>query len=625
VGISLAVLDFEAAAPGNKDLGAQLAEILTAHLSVQDSIELVERAKLGLALSEQKLTAVGLVDADQAAKIGKLVGAKLLVTGKAFVMDKKFIIVTKVIGVETGRVVGGIKQVELDKPMSDWVGELAGEVSALVSKHAQSLLPKDSILPDPTGDIKAALGQRTLTVAVVIPEHHVTRQIPDPAAETEIKKVLLECGYKVIDAGDNKLADWARQMLKDTKERAWPAAVDQADFVIVGEAFSELAARTGELVTCAGRAEVNVINRGNGRIILADRDTRRAVDLAENIAAKTALQNCGRHLGLRIAASLVEHARKPVSSKPSTTGSAALEHLPPGIAGWNEPFLAVEFGAPASASSSAPTTKPTSRATTGPGNIAVFAASFGNETDKEQYDPVAAGMGDLLAVMLGMQPDIFIVERQKLMALTAEQALTLRGLVGQKHAVQAGKLLKAEAVLTGRVYEAEGRLMVSAQVIDLATERVLAADVVACSPAQLPEAALHLANSISRGIFRPLPKIDVAAIDRSPVAGLHFAKGLANYYGGNMDAAIMHFMQAVDMDPDYVETHYWSGMAYHRQQEWEHAVIEWERYLKRLPEAPNAGAVRALLARDRARAGESGIPRLAPTTAATKPEMPSRN
>ncbi len=317
-GVTVAVLDYEASAPGNRDMGTQMAEILTARLSVEDSFQLVERSGMSKIFAEQKLKLVGLVDQGQAAKVGKLLGAKLMVMGKAFVMDKKLMIVTKVVGVETGLVKGTIRTVEMSKPLSDTLMLLAEDIAALINKHAASLLPKGTVLADQIAPILKTLGDKPRpTVAVIVPESHIEHSviviIVDPAVETEIKRTLIKCKFKVVDSGRNALADWARDMMKG-KRKPWPAALADADYVVIGEAFSEFAVRTGDLVTCTARAEINVISRKTGAIILADRHTTRAVDLAESTASKTALQQAGRNLGLETCRKLAEQKALPAKA-----------------------------------------------------------------------------------------------------------------------------------------------------------------------------------------------------------------------------------------------------------------------------------------------------------------------
>ena len=297
--VTLAVLDYGGKVPGNPDLGTQMAEILSARLSVEDAFDVVERAKLGKILTEHQLKLSGLVDQENAANVGNLAGAKLLVMGKIFKIDSKLMIVTKIVGTETGVLRGTIREADLKESLSATIAAVADDVAGVVNKDSARLLPKDARLTNPIADLRKALAGKVLPkVVVVIPEEHRTHRVVDPAVETEIKRSLIACGFKVMDSGKNDLAPWAQAMLKNDKE-AWPAALTEADYVIVGEAFSEFATRTGALVTCAARAEINIIDRKTGQVVLADRETSRGVDLAEDIAGKTALQKSGRRLALR--------------------------------------------------------------------------------------------------------------------------------------------------------------------------------------------------------------------------------------------------------------------------------------------------------------------------------------
>ena len=260
----------------------------------------------------------------------------------------------------------------------------------------------------------------------------------------------------------------------------------------------------------------------------------------------------------------------------------------------------------ATADTKAPTTQPVKRT--------IFTATFENETNQEQYDPAAAGLGDLVAVLLAEQDNIRVVERQKLLALAAEQAKTLKGLTGQARSVQAGKLLKADTVITGRLFLVKDKLTVSVKAIDIATARVVAADQISCRPTYLMEAALQIARKLAKQMSLPLPKIDLKRIDKSPIASLHFAKALSHYYAGNMDGAIMQFMRTMDLDPDYVEAHYWMGRSYHRLGEYDHALIEWEKFQKRMSESRYGKSLEKLMTETKARTGGKS-PTTSPVTA----------
>ena len=51
---------------------------------------------------------------------------------------------------------------------------------------------------------------------------------------------------------------------------SWPRSLAGVDLLIAGEAFSEFGARIGGIVSCSARAEVNVIRREDGSIVVYD-------------------------------------------------------------------------------------------------------------------------------------------------------------------------------------------------------------------------------------------------------------------------------------------------------------------------------------------------------------------
>jgi TolB-like protein len=290
--LTVAVLDFQASMPGNPELGQQLSETLTAALSGEPGYSLVDRSSLGHTLTEHELTMSGLVSTDQAAKIGKLVGAKILVTGKVFQLDKQIFITAKLIGVETSLVDGIVIKGEKDAEIGTLAMQLAERLAKRIPEAGPKLTASDAAVFDPVPGLKKKLEGRVLPkVSVHVIERHVAEiraARVDPAVETEIRQLLLQCGFTVVD-GD---------ATDDAK-----AGVTVA---ITGEAFSEFGARIGTLFSCTDRVEVKVTNLADKTLRISDRDNNRAVDLSENLAAKTALQKSGRALGIRILEHFVE-------------------------------------------------------------------------------------------------------------------------------------------------------------------------------------------------------------------------------------------------------------------------------------------------------------------------------
>src|SRR5208282_5067698 len=78
--LTVAILDFDANLPGDPDMGKEISEILTATLSGQNGFTLVDRSQMDRILTENAINLSGLVNAQESVKIGKLVGARILVT-----------------------------------------------------------------------------------------------------------------------------------------------------------------------------------------------------------------------------------------------------------------------------------------------------------------------------------------------------------------------------------------------------------------------------------------------------------------------------------------------------------------------------------------------------------------
>jgi curli biogenesis system outer membrane secretion channel CsgG len=302
--ISIAVLDFQAKDRANDELGAEVAVIVSAMLSTNDQFQLVERENLEKILDEAELNLTGLVDSDQAIRIGKLTSAQVIVVGRMFNLGQKNFVTAKLIGTETSRV----KAVSVSGDVNDDIGELALMLAEKLNEEllasGDQIVGKTPVVEDRLPELVKRLAKikDKPTLAVIVTEEHIPGPRPleqaiDPAVETELKKHLSDAGFDIKDVKENELAEWAAQY---DNGAAWPRSLDGVDIVVTGEAFSQFALRIRNLVSCTARAEINVISRKEGKIILADRATSRAIDLAEHISGKTALQKSGYTLSTRL-------------------------------------------------------------------------------------------------------------------------------------------------------------------------------------------------------------------------------------------------------------------------------------------------------------------------------------
>lgn len=286
--LTVAVLDFDSSDDATRDLGPKVATLVAANLSAEPRIITVERADLNKLLGEQELGLSGTVTPDSAAKIGQLTGAKVLVTGRVFETANQLILVAKTIGTETSRVYGEMVSGPADAPITDLSTELAKKIAADVVDKGDTLVAAVKSRDDLVAKLKQQLGgQKLPVVSVKIPEQHFGQAVIDPAAQTELSMILKQCGFTVVD----------------------DSSTNRPDIEIAGEAFSEFGMQKGNLKSCSARIEITARDRAGGGILAIDRQTSVAVDLAEHVAAKTALQNGADELAERLVPKLVSQNR----------------------------------------------------------------------------------------------------------------------------------------------------------------------------------------------------------------------------------------------------------------------------------------------------------------------------
>jgi len=283
--LTVAIFDFDSKDEAVRDLGPKIATLVNASLSAESQIITVERADLEKVLGEQELALSGTVTPDTAAKVGHLTGAKVLVTGRVFKVEKELVLVAKIISTETGRVYGDVvKGNAAGTPITDMAAALAKKIATIITEKGDTLVAKFETIDERIEKIAKALGDaKRPAVSVKIAERHFGQPVIDPAAETEFALMLQRTGFTVVDAKSQQ----------------------NPEIEITGEAFSALAMRKGNLISSKARVEIKVQEKKSGRILAQDRQISVAVDITEQTAAKTALQNAAAELAGRVLPKLV--------------------------------------------------------------------------------------------------------------------------------------------------------------------------------------------------------------------------------------------------------------------------------------------------------------------------------
>lgn len=265
-----AVLSFDTRdrAAAGTELGKSVSELLVVNLQETNSVDMVERAELDKALDELQLSASGLVDKESQNKLGKLVGAKILITGSIFKSGDKNYVVAKIIGTETSRVMGASVS-GVNEPL-EMLPELSQKISAIIDKNKENLLPKAPTQASTLTVLSAKIKGNNRKVFVNVKED-INVSIPDPAVETELKKLLLALGFEIVS------------------DRA------AADFAVTGEALAAHAGNYQKFTSASARVELSVFDK-NKKLLSTGSARETLAGSTYVIAAKEALAQAALRL-----------------------------------------------------------------------------------------------------------------------------------------------------------------------------------------------------------------------------------------------------------------------------------------------------------------------------------------
>lgn len=269
---TVAVLPFESRdrQAASTDMGKSVAELLNIALMESGNADMVERAELDAALNELQLSATGLTSKESQVKLGRFIGAKILITGSLFKSGSKNFVIAKIIGTETSRVLGASASGTED--FTSLVPMLAPKVSAILEKQSAKLLPKEQNKEDVLSRLKKVVQGKQRKVFVKVKED-IAVSVPDPAAETELKKLLLALDFQVVNTQN------------------------EADYAVIGEAIAANAGNYHKFTSASARLELSIFNKDKKLLAIgAARETLAGASYpiaAKEAIARTALKLAG--------------------------------------------------------------------------------------------------------------------------------------------------------------------------------------------------------------------------------------------------------------------------------------------------------------------------------------------
>ncbi len=265
--------------------GGALADQLNTMLAALPRITLVNRDQIKKVAEEQQIGLSGLVDNGAAAKLGKFLSAQYVIVGRASKIGQTFYLVLRIVDVET--TVQTTVSAKADT-QSGFEAVLQRLAEPLATDIRQLQRPKAETEDISLAELKKLAEPMAGKVLLVwVEETHVGRPLRDPAAQMAIAQRLRSLGLNVIVPVEPVMG-WKESLLQTGKY-----GDQKVDLLLEGEGTSAFAAQINGLTSCRARVELRLVPVPGRTVATTDRGVAAAADLAEALAAKTALETAG--------------------------------------------------------------------------------------------------------------------------------------------------------------------------------------------------------------------------------------------------------------------------------------------------------------------------------------------
>ena len=279
--LAVAVYDFSDADRGAGNLGAKVTALVTANLTTETNLVMLERADLSKVLNEQAFDISGIVSSDAAATIGQVTGVKVLVAGQIIATGpNRVILVANIIGTETSRLFTATAEGSTEK-LLDLTGDLSRKIARTIIAQATNLVNStpESREQRITRIITTIAGTNRPSVSVKISSFNGQGHSWDNlTAMGELSAILLKANFTVVDEGS------------DVKP----------DVEIIGLCDGSTGLPRGGLITARVNVDLKVQERRTRRIICYERQESTAIDLGTSTAGAAATIKAVDELAARI-------------------------------------------------------------------------------------------------------------------------------------------------------------------------------------------------------------------------------------------------------------------------------------------------------------------------------------
>ncbi len=188
-----------------------------------------------------------------------------------------------------------------------------------------------------------------------------------------------------------------------------------------------------------------------------------------------------------------------------------------------------------------------------PVNISL--ADFTVQSKNPQFEYIGKGFTEFISIDLAKSRQVTLIDREKRIELLKEQAFTLSGAADEKTNIAIGKLLSADYLITGNIFDLLDSLTVTFRISNTTTGEIVFEDKVTDKLSKYDRISSQAAEKILSYLKIRLPKALVAKAnmpqaEKSAEVAINFSKAVDAYDRKDFTKAEAELKAAKKLDPE---------------------------------------------------------------------------
>ena len=174
---------------------------------------------------------------------------------------------------------------------------------------------------------------------------------------------------------------------------------------------------------------------------------------------------------------------------------------------------------------------------------------FEVQSDNPQYKYLGKGFSEFISIELSKAKGMAIVDREKREEVFKEQAFTLSGAVDSRNSIAMGKMLAADYLVTGKIFDLMGNLTVTIKVIGTETGEVAFEDKVTDKLSKYEYLSSKCAEKVIKHFNANAQVLTAREVEKPEEAAIKFSRAVDAYDKKDFAAAKKELTEAKKLDP----------------------------------------------------------------------------